>query len=197
MAHCRSNWKRLILSDHYGEGRFLPFGVVFLVVFAFVFCVGRFAAHSLGWSSLQIRALPESSFAVLEKDQTGKKVKRCPHHDANGQLDSEQLIYVLGTIDRETWFDPKKKEEAVRHLETHYGRFKKDVLKEEILEPVKINTASLAELVALPDIGPALAVKIAEYREGHVRFETVEDIMKVSGIGKNIFKAVRHYITAE
>lgn len=196
MVRCRSNGRRLILSDQDGKGWFLSRGVVFLVVLGFVFCVGRFA-YCQGWSSLEIRALPDSSFAVVEKDQAGKKIKRCPHHDANGRLDGEQLIYVLGTIDRETWFDPKKEEEARRHLETHYDRFKKDVLKEEIQGPVRINTASLTELVRLPNVGPVLAVKIVEYRKEHTRFETVEDIMKVGGIGKNTFNAIRHYITAE
>lgn len=197
MMRCRSNQRRLFLSDQYGEGRFLSPGVMFLVVIGFVFCIGGRSAHGQGWSSLEIRALPESSFAVVEIDQAGKKIKRCPHHDVNGKLDEEQLIYVLGTIDRETWFDPKKKEEARRHLETHYGRFTKDVLKKEMQGPVRINTAPLTELVRLPNIGPVLAVKIVEYRKEHTRFETIEDIMKVGGIGKSTFNAIRHYITAE
>ena len=197
MVRCRSNGRQLILSDQDGKGWFLSRGTMFLVVLGFVFFVGGRFAYCQGWSPLKIRALPESSFAVVEIDQAGKKIKCCPHHDANGQLDGEQLIYVLGTIDRETFFDPKKKEEARRHLETHYGRFKKDVLKEEIQGTVGINTASLTELVRLPNVGPVLAVKIVEYRKEHTRFETVEDIMKVGGIGKNTFNAIRHYITAE
>ncbi|PJC74268.1 MAG: hypothetical protein CO012_06695 [Syntrophobacterales bacterium CG_4_8_14_3_um_filter_49_14] len=197
MVRCRSEGRRLILSDQRGKGWFLSPGVMFLVVIGFVFCIGGRFAYCQGWSPLEIRALPESSFAVVEKDQTGKKIKRCPHHDANGKLDEEQLIYVLGTIDRETFLAPKKKEEARRHLETHYDRFNKDVLKEEIQGHVRINTASLTELVTLPNVGPVLAVKIVEYRKEHTRFETVEDIMKVGGIGKNTFNAIRHYITAE
>ena len=197
MVCCRSNERRLILSDQDGKGWFLSRGVVFLVVLGFVFCIGK-SVHGQGWSSLEIRALPDSSFAVVDTDKAGKnKIRRCPHHDVNGQLDGEQLIYVLGTIEREIWLDPKKKEEAVRHLETHYDRLKKDALKEEIQGPVKINTATLTELVALPNVGPVLAVKIVEYRKEHVRFETVEDIMKVGGIGKNTFKGIRHYISAE
>ena len=50
-----------------------------------------------GWPDIKVRMLPDSSFAVIEKDKNGYKYRRCPHHDINGDIDSEQLIYVIGT----------------------------------------------------------------------------------------------------
>ena len=186
----------LIFSNQHRKRRFPSFCVMVLVMLGFVIFAAR-SGQCQGWSPLEIRVLPDSSFAVVEMDENGNKIKHCPHHDVNGKLDEEQLIYVLGTIDRETWLDLKNTEEARRHLEIHYDRFMKDVVKEGVQGYVKINTATLTELVALPNIGPVLAVKIVEYRKRFVRFETVEDIMKVGGIGRNTFNAIRHYITVD
>lgn len=54
---------------------------------------------------------------------------------------------------------------------------------------VNINTASQAELEALPGIGPSLARKIIEYRSRH-SFGSIEDIMQVPGVGSKKFKAM-------
>jgi len=149
-----------------------------------------------GWSDMIVRLLPDDSFAVTEQDERGRKIRHCPHHDTNGRLDEEQLIYVLGTIDRETWVDPDSKVTARKHLENHYDKFIKDVIKKELEMPVILNYAKLTELVALPQIGPVLAVKIIEYRNTHSRYETIADIKNVEGIGPGIFNAIKHYIRA-
>lgn len=60
---------------------------------------------------------------------------------------------------------------------------------------VNLNTASLAELDALPGIGPSTAQKIIEYREANGRFATIEDIMNVSGIGQAKFDQIKTLIT--
>lgn len=53
--------------------------------------------------------------------------------------------------------------------------------------PVNINTAGADELDALPGIGPATAQAIIEDREANGPFATVEDLMRVSGIGEKKF----------
>jgi len=60
-----------------------------------------------------------------------------------------------------------------------------------------INKAQLTELVALPQVGPVLAVKINEYSNTHNMYVTIEDIMKVEGIGPGTFNAIRHYISTD
>ncbi len=58
--------------------------------------------------------------------------------------------------------------------------------------PVNINTAGLQELMTLKGIGEVKAQAIIEYRETHGTFESVEDIVKVKGIGTKTLENNRH-----
>lgn len=60
---------------------------------------------------------------------------------------------------------------------------------------VNINTANAAQLEALPKIGPAIALRIIEYRTQHGLFATREALMNVKGIGPAAFEALRDFIT--
>lgn len=62
---------------------------------------------------------------------------------------------------------------------------------------ININTASKEELMTLDGIGEKKAGWIIEYRELHGSFQTVQDIMKVSGIGKKTFESLKDYICVE
>ena len=52
------------------------------------------------------------------------------------------------------------------------------------LAPLDLNDASAEELTELPGIGRELARRIVAYREEHGPFESVEELMEVSGIGQ-------------
>jgi competence ComEA-like helix-hairpin-helix protein len=52
--------------------------------------------------------------------------------------------------------------------------------------PTTINTAALAELDALPGIGPAKARAILRYREEHGQFAAVEDLAGVPGLSRAV-----------
>lgn len=61
--------------------------------------------------------------------------------------------------------------------------------------PININTAGASELEALPGIGPALAARIVEYRDGHGPFASVDDLTDVPGIGPAKLEALRSQAT--
>jgi competence protein ComEA len=49
--------------------------------------------------------------------------------------------------------------------------------------PVDLNTASVEQLDALPGVGPVLAQRILDWRSQHGRFDTVDQLSDVAGIG--------------
>ena len=56
--------------------------------------------------------------------------------------------------------------------------------------------SSYFRLQTLPGIGAALAQRIIDYREENGPFETVEEIMEVSGIGEGRYREISRLITA-
>lgn len=60
---------------------------------------------------------------------------------------------------------------------------------------ININTASAGELEALPRVGPKVAQRIVDFRTKNGNFKTVEEIMKVQGIGEKIFAEIKDLIT--
>lgn len=56
---------------------------------------------------------------------------------------------------------------------------------------ININTASVKELEQLPGIGPSKASSIVEYREQFGKFKTLEDLLKVSGIGPSSLEKMK------
>ena len=60
---------------------------------------------------------------------------------------------------------------------------------------VNINTAGSEQLQTLTGIGPALAERIISYREQNGRFERIEEIKNVSGIGDKTFEKFKDNIT--
>lgn len=61
---------------------------------------------------------------------------------------------------------------------------------------VCINSASASELQQLPGIGPALAQRIVETRS-RGRFASVEDLLRVPGIGKAKLAKLRDYVEVD
>ena len=63
-------------------------------------------------------------------------------------------------------------------------------------EVVNINTATAAELAFLPGIGPSKAEAIVKYRKNKP-FKKIEQIMRVKGIGRKSFVAMRKHLNID
>ena len=61
-------------------------------------------------------------------------------------------------------------------------------------EKISINNGDLEDLMLLPGIGEAIATNIIEYRKENGKFETLEDLMKVSKIGEKTYEKLLPYI---
>ena len=66
---------------------------------------------------------------------------------------------------------------------------------EKTSTPVNINTASVHHLQRIDGIGETKAQAIAEYRDTHGNFSSVDEIVNVNGIGESTFKKIRDMIT--
>ena len=64
-------------------------------------------------------------------------------------------------------------------------------------ERININTASAAELERLPGIGATRAQAIIDCRQERGAFSSVDELMRVDGIGPGILKDLRTYVTVE
>jgi competence protein ComEA len=62
-------------------------------------------------------------------------------------------------------------------------------------DPVDLNTATVEQLDTLPGLGPVLAQRIIEYRSSRGRFESVEELREVTGIGERKFADLRDRVT--
>ncbi|MCL2420278.1 MAG: ComEA family DNA-binding protein [Defluviitaleaceae bacterium] len=93
--------------------------------------------------------------------------------------DAQQIIIPIIREDGDDFFEP---EQAMADTGISGGL-------------VNINTASEAQLTALPGIGPVLAGNIIAYREAHGAFTSVEDLTNVPRIGSGILGNIRDLVT--
>jgi competence protein ComEA len=66
---------------------------------------------------------------------------------------------------------------------------------EQSPQKIDINRAEPWLLEVLPGIGEVLAQRIVDYRSGNGTFRTIEDLLKVSGIGEGTFEKIKDFIT--
>lgn len=66
-----------------------------------------------------------------------------------------------------------------------------------LLLAINLNTATKAQLEALPGIGPVLATRIIEFREKKGGFRRIEELLAVPGISEARWKVLREYLKVE
>lgn len=104
-------------------------------------------------------------------------------------LSKLNLAYILN--DGEKIYVPSKndEEENVEYVTTSNGET------ETASKKININTAGAQELTELPGVGESTANKIIAYRKENGKFETIEDLKNVPGIGNSKFDNLKEMIT--
>ncbi|MGL4790374.1 MAG: ComEA family DNA-binding protein [Anaerotignaceae bacterium] len=113
------------------------------------------------------------------------------------------LIISLVVIMCSLWYSIYNENEKIsfeKNEVTYYNSVEmknefSNILYEETV--VNINTATQEELTELPNIGPATANAIIEYRSINGDFSSIEEITKVKGIGDSTFDALKDRINVE
>lgn len=94
---------------------------------------------------------------------------------------------------RSTLIEREKMEQEERYagIVSNEGE---DELVLSVMEPISINSATAVELTSLPGIGETYAQRIIEYRETNGDFTSVDDLVKVRGIGERTLEKIKPYI---
>lgn len=97
------------------------------------------------------------------------------------QLEDGQKIYIPNVNDNETEIIDDGASGVVDDTTTNQT-------------VVNINKADETELQSLNGIGESLATSIVQYRKENGKFETIEDLKNVPGIGDSKFENIKEYI---
>ena len=73
---------------------------------------------------------------------------------------------------------------------------KTSVAQESLLaSKVDINNADETMLISIPGVGPATATRINNYREANGPFRSVDELLKIKGIGPKVLEKIRPFVT--
>jgi competence protein ComEA len=62
---------------------------------------------------------------------------------------------------------------------------------------IDINSADVKTLTAIKGLGEKKAEAIVEYREKNGKFESVDDLLKVKGVGKKLLETIKEEVEAK
>lgn len=68
---------------------------------------------------------------------------------------------------------------------------------QEERQPIDVNAATAEDLQKVPGIGVALSQRIIEFRQEHGRFETLDDLLNVRGIGTTSLEKLRPFLVVK
>lgn len=126
-------------------------------------------------------------------------IKKAGGDTKEADLSQVNLAYQLQ--DGEKIYIPNKKEKINEYITSGNGN---NGIKEEENssnnskgenKKVNLNTATQSELDSLPGIGPSTAQKIIDYREENGKFNKVEDLQNVKGIGESKYSEIKDKVT--
>ncbi|MEO1770706.1 helix-hairpin-helix domain-containing protein [Candidatus Enterococcus ferrettii] len=113
------------------------------------------------------------------------------------EADRNQVNLAKLLADQEIIYVPKNGEEipVVQQATDKISDSPQSTTSDAAIEKININTADATQLQQLSGIGEKRAQDIIDYREENGSFQSVEDLMNVSGIGQKTLEKLRNSIT--
>lgn len=140
----------------------------------------------------------EGIYEIEENSRIADSIEKAGGLTEEANIENINLAYILE--DGMKIYIPKK-DENINEIrddtntyiskENTISEGSKDTNKDE---KININIATQTELETLPGIGPSTALKIIEYRKENGKFNSIEDIKKISGIGDSKFSQIKDLI---
>lgn len=137
----------------------------------------------------------EGIYELEENSRIADAVKMAGGLKEDADLKQINLAYVLE--DGMKINIPSKNEstsEASNNTESYITKENLNSSNNAKTSKVNINSATQTELETLPGIGPSTALKIINYRKEKGKFNKIEDIKNVNGIGENKFNKIKEFI---
>ena len=135
-------------------------------------------------------------FQLSEGARVADAIEAAGGATKEADLESINLAYILA--DGQKIYIPNKKDKENNEQKTYITTESGDTISVEnnstqkgVNAKVNINTANQSELETLPGIGPSLASKIIEYREQNGKFNSIEELKNVKGIGDARFEDLK------
>lgn len=114
----------------------------------------------------------------------------------DADLNKLNLAYILNDGDK--IYVPKKEDSQTEYITSGAGEnVSSYATQSSDSKIININTATVDELSTLSGIGKAIAERIVAYRMQNGKFENIEDIKNVTGIGDSKFNNIKDEITAK
>lgn len=115
----------------------------------------------------------------------------------DADLNKLNLAYILN--DGEKIYIPNKNEnsENQEYITTEIGEGIVSSTTQNSSTKININTASVEELIKLQGIGEATANKIISYRKENGKFQSIDELKNVPGIGDSKFENIKDLITVK
>lgn len=114
----------------------------------------------------------------------------------DADLNKLNLAYILNDGDK--IYVPKKEDTQTEYITSGAGEnVSSNDTQSSDSKIININTATVDELSTLSGIGKAIAERIVAYRMQNGKFENIEDIKNVIGIGDSKFNNIKDEITAK
>lgn len=114
----------------------------------------------------------------------------------DADLNKLNLAYILNDGDK--IYVPKKEDTQTEYITSGAGEnVSSSNAQSSDSKIININTATVDELSTLSGIGKAIAERIVAYRMQNGKFENIEDIKNVTGIGDSKFNNIKDFITVK
>ena len=110
---------------------------------------------------------------------------------ASADADLDRVNLAAKVADGDRVYVPRKGEAAAR---SRRWRWRRRPRHRGTPAVVDLNTATAAQLEALPGIGPATAKAIIDYRTQHRRFRSVNELLEVRGIGEAKLAQIKPHV---
>ena len=163
--------------------RFRKFGFtkqdLFIIAFLLITFIAGLVIKLSGWQGS--KEFDYSSSDQKFESQLKDAFKELPQSNLNAEQ-NEKLSLIKNLSDSLT------AEKEIKNNEE---------LKQKFEKKININLAYSADLQRLPGIGEVMADRIIEFREQKGKFDRIEDIMLVKGIGIKKFEKIKELITVE